>query len=170
VVGSLLEEAMGIRWPEEYAPANTAVFVSNQLEMNVPAAGVWEWLIRADLWPEWYTNSKNATYLEPSEGPLRLGTTFRWTTFGVTIVSRVTEFAPCERIAWNARGTGVDAYHAWLIEKTEKGCRVLTEETQNGWAARLGKMLMPSRMGKYHQIWLEGLGRQARGGVPAAMV
>jgi len=104
--------------------------------------------------------------LEPSKGPLRLGTTFRWTTFGVTIVSRVEEFALGERIAWNARGTGVDAYHAWLIEKTEKGCRVLTEETQNGWAARLGKLFMPSRMQKYHQIWLEGLERQARGGGP----
>jgi Polyketide cyclase / dehydrase and lipid transport len=157
---------MGIRWPEEYAPANTAVFVSNQLEMKVQPAVVWEWLIRADLWPEWYANSKNVTYLEPSKGPLRLGTTFRWTTFGVTIVSRVEEFALGERIAWNARGTGVDAYHAWLIEKTEKGCRVLTEETQNGWAARLGKLFMPSRMQKYHQIWLEGLERQARGGGP----
>jgi Polyketide cyclase / dehydrase and lipid transport len=157
---------MGIRWPEEYAPANTAVFVGNRLEMNVPPERVWEWLIRADLWPEWYANSKNVTYLEPSKGPLRLGTTFRWTTFGVTIVSRVEEFALGERIAWNARGTGVDAYHAWLIEKTEKGCRVLTEETQNGWAARLGKLFMPSRMQKYHQIWLEGLERQARGGGP----
>jgi Polyketide cyclase / dehydrase and lipid transport len=161
---------MGIRWPEEFAPANTPVFVSNQLEMNVPPAAVWEWLIRADLWPEWYPNSKNVKYLEPSKGPLRMGTTFRWTTFGVMIVSQVTEFAPCERIAWNARGTGVDAYHAWLVEKTDRGCRVLTEETQNGWAARLGKMLMPSRMGKYHQIWLEGLEQQARGGVPAPAV
>jgi hypothetical protein len=44
------KEPMGIRWPERYAPANTAVFVSNQLEMNVPSAPVWEWLIRADLW------------------------------------------------------------------------------------------------------------------------
>jgi|HubBroStandDraft_4_1064222.scaffolds.fasta_scaffold252588_1 uncharacterized protein YndB with AHSA1/START domain len=158
---------MGIRWPEQYAPANTAVFVSNQLEMNAPPEAVWEWLLRADLWPQWYPNSKNLTYLEPSEGPLQLGSTFRWTTFGTTIVSRVEEFVPSERIAWNAKATGVDAYHAWLIERTEKGCRVLTEETQNGWLARLGSLLMPARMGKYHQIWLERLAQQAAKGLPA---
>jgi hypothetical protein len=100
------------------------------------------------------------TYLEPSEGSLR---------FGTTIVSRVEEFLPRERIAWNAVGMGVDAYHAWLIEKTEEGCRVLTEETQNGWLARLGNLLMPSRMGRYHQMWLERLEQQARRGLPAAV-
>jgi hypothetical protein len=160
---------MGIRWPDRYAPANTAVFVSNQLDMNVPPGPVWEWLIRADLWPNWYPNSKNVTYLLPNKGPLRLGTAFRWTTFGTTIVSRVEEFLPCERIAWNARGRGVDAYHAWLIERTEKGCRVLTEEAQNGWLARLGNLLMPSRMGRYHQLWLERLEQQAGNGFPTAV-
>ena len=34
---------------------------------------------------------------------------------------------------------------------------VLTEETLNGWLARLGALAMPNRMSRWHQRWLEGL-------------
>jgi Polyketide cyclase / dehydrase and lipid transport len=162
---------MGVRWPEEHAPANTAVFVSNQLEMNVPPAAVWEWLIRADLWPEWYPNSKNVTYLEPSKGPLRLGTTFRWTTFGVTIVSRVEEFSLGERIAWNARGTGVDAYHAWLIEKTDNGCRVLNRRNAEWVGSAVGEIADAIADGKIPPDMAGGTGATgARWSSPAGCV
>jgi uncharacterized protein YndB with AHSA1/START domain len=100
-------------------------------------------------------------------GPeLRKKTRFRWKTFGVTITSRVLEYVPNERIAWDAHAFGIDAYHAWVLQPSAKGCHVLTEETQHGWLARLGKMLMPNRMSKFHQIWLEGLESKARSGFP----
>jgi len=44
---------------------------------------------------------------------------------------------------------------------------VLTEETQNGWLARLGKLLMPNRMAANHQLWLEGLSARGESGPPA---
>lgn len=74
---------------------------------------------------------------------------------------------PFERIAWNAFGIGVDAYHAWEITRTPAGAHVLTEETQYGWAARLGSVVLPSRMSRGHQIWLERLSAKAQGGSPA---
>jgi hypothetical protein len=44
---------------------------------------------------------------------------------------------------------------------------VLTEETQTGWLARLGALVMPGRMSKWYQRWLEGWGemegRECRG-------
>ncbi|MGB5987855.1 MAG: hypothetical protein WBG37_21290 [Desulfobacterales bacterium] len=43
---------------------------------------------------------------------------------------------------------------------------MLTEETQHGWAARLGNLLAPNRMHKFHQLWLEGLEIQASAGLP----
>jgi hypothetical protein len=53
-----------------------------------------------------------------------------------------------------------------LIEKRSPGCYVLTEETQNGWLARLNNSLRPRNMSQQHQNWLEGLLRKAKEGLP----
>jgi hypothetical protein len=50
----------------------------------------------------------------------------------------------------------VHAYHAWAFERRDSGVYVLTEETQNGWLARLGALVMPGRMSRWYQRWLEG--------------
>lgn len=134
--------------------------------MEAPVERVWAWLIRAALWPTWYRNSHRVRFLEGPPPDLALGTRFRWTTFSVRIESRVLELEPGERIAWDARGPGVRAYHAWLLRKTASGTHVQTEETQHGWAARLGSLLMPNRMFHHHQLWLEGLREQAARGMP----
>jgi hypothetical protein len=95
-----------------------------------------------------------------------LGTRFRWKTFGVTVESTVLEFMPYERLAWNGHATGLDSYHAWLIQKTDEGCNVITEETEGGGIARIGKALRPNHMEQQHQIWLEGLREKASHGLP----
>ena len=133
--------------------------------MQVPPEVVWAWLVRAKLWPTWYSNSKRVI-IEGGGPDLRPGSRFQWTTFGVRLDSRVEEFVPGERLAWSARSTGIDAYHAWLIEKRSAGCYVLTEETQNGWLARLNNYLRPRNMSQQHQNWLEGLLRKAKEGLP----
>ena len=156
-----------ITWPEKHSPAQTKVHVRNQLEMPVPSEVVWAWLIRAELWPTWYGNSKRVV-IEGGGPDLRPGSRFRWTTFGVRLDSKVEEFLPGERLAWSARATGIDAYHASLIEKRASGCYVLTEETQNGWLARLSNVLRPQNMNKQHQNWLEGLQQKAAEGPPPA--
>jgi len=138
-------ESLAVEWPTHYSPANSPVHVRNELSMPSAPEVVWAWLIRAKLWPEWYENSSNVRFLQGSPPDLALGTRFRWKTFGVTIESTVLEFVPGQRIAWDADGVGVDAYHAWVLHRTEQGCHVLTEETQHGWAARLQSLLRPAR-------------------------
>jgi len=155
-----------IRWPDKYSPDRTKVHVRNQLEMPMRAEVVWAWLVRAELWPTWYANSKRVV-IEGGGPDLRPGSSFRWTTFGVRLDSKVEEFVPNERLAWSARATGIDAYHAWLIENRPSGCYVLTEETQNGWLANLSNVLRPRNMSEQHQNWLEGLQRKAEGPPPA---
>lgn len=155
-----------INWPEYYAPQNCAVHVRNELTMNAKPENAWAWLVRATLWPSWYVNSANVSFLE-GEGPdLKPNTHFRWKTFGITITSTVREYVPGERIAWDAHGFGFEGYHAWIVHPVEQGCYVLTEETQHGWVARLNGMFLPTRMSKYHQIWLESLAAKARSGLP----
>ena len=82
------------------------------------------------------------------------------------MTSNVVEYVHQERIAWNAKTVGIWVYHAWLIEKTETGCRVTTEETQYGWLCKLSKLIFPNNMYKFHQIWLENMQEKARVGLP----
>jgi uncharacterized protein YndB with AHSA1/START domain len=151
-----------IRWPDDHKPDRTAVHVRNELDIPALPETVWAWLIRARLWPTWYANSADVV-IEGGGRDLALGSKFRWKTFGVALDSEVKEFVPPERLAWTAHARGIDAYHAWLVEKTPSGCHVLTEETQNGWIASLSNALRPKNMGKQHQIWLEGLAEKAKG-------
>lgn len=155
-----------ITWPREFDPAHSPVFVSNTLESTASPSAVWAWLIRASTWPSWYPNSHNVS-LAGGAKDLSPGITFRWSTFGVGLVSHVEEFVPETRIAWNGKTLGVWAYHAWLITPRDGGgCTILTEETQHGVVARIGHFLMPNSMKKGHDVWLRELDRVARSGMP----
>jgi uncharacterized protein YndB with AHSA1/START domain len=142
------------------------VHVINELEMQAPPEAVWAWLVRAARWPEWYPNSSNVQFLEKPSPDLQKDTVFAWRTFKVNLKSKVCEFVPGERLAWNGRGSGVWVYHAFLIKKTPTGCKVLTEESQYGWRCQLGKIFIPNNMHEKHQIWLERLACQAQTGPP----
>jgi uncharacterized protein YndB with AHSA1/START domain len=154
-----------IDWPENYRPGMSVAHVRNEIEIPAHAETIWSWLIRARLWPTWYSNSQGVL-IEGGSQDLSLGCRFRWKTFGVTLNSRVEEFVPPQRLAWSARSSGLAAYHAWLIEDTPSGCHVLTEESQNGLLARLGHALRPNNMSRYHQMWLEQLRAKAISGPP----
>jgi uncharacterized protein YndB with AHSA1/START domain len=161
-----MHDSPAVRWPDRYSPTIAPIHVRNELEMDASPDAVWAWLIRAHLWPSWYDNASDVRILAGTPPDLSPGATFRWKTFGLRLESTVLEFVPGERIAWNARGIGVDAYHAWVVGKTPRGSHVLTEETQHGWLARLAARLMPSRMHRFHQLWLEQLRDAARTGLP----
>lgn len=164
-MGVKMKERLEINWPNHYAPGNCPVHVRNELTMSVPQEQVWAWLAHATLWPTWYVNSANVQILE-GDADLKKGSRFRWQTFGVTITSTVLECVPNERIAWDAHGFGVNAYHAWVLQPSGQGCHVLTEETQHGWLARLSDLVMLNRMHKFHQLWLEGLEKKGCTGFP----
>lgn len=162
-------QPLEVQWSNHYEPRNCPVHVRNELDMAASRDRVWAWLIRATLWPTWYANSANVQFLAGPGPDLKKGTRFRWKTFGITITSTVIEYVPHERIAWDAHAFGLDVYHAWVLQPSAQGCHVLTEETQHGWLARLGKLLVPNRMYKFHQLWLERLANQAQAGLPPAV-
>jgi hypothetical protein len=161
----------GIDWPEGYHPAEAPVFVHNHRRIAAPPGVVWAWLVRAPLWPAWYSNSHRVRLLAEDDptvpgGGLRRGTRFRWRTFGVGILSVVWQCTPQERLGWDGRGVGARVYHAWRLFPDGAGTLVVTEEVQHGWGARLMHWLRPRRMWEGHEQWLEQLERRARGGMP----
>ena len=156
-----------IEWPERYDPVRTPVHVRNEVDSSATSEAVWAWLVRASLWPSWYPNSKNVLIEGGAAAELAMGRSFTWRTFGVAIRSTVLEFEPPYRIAWNAFGMGVEAYHAWLITPTSTGSHILTEESQYGWGARLSHWVFPNRMSRFHQLWLDRLSAYAENGPSA---
>jgi hypothetical protein len=156
-----------IHWPSRFRPEIAPVHVRNALWIDASATVLWAWLIREPLWSTWYANaSSNWAQANALRHDLQPGSTFYWQTFGVKVTSQVAEFVPEQRIAWSARGIGLDAYHAWLFVPAEEGCWVLTEESQYGWGARLLNFLMPGRMSRGHMLWLKSLSIESRSGFP----
>lgn len=151
-----------ISWPDKYRPEESAVHVVNKLLMDAPSETVWNRLVRVTEWPDWYPNASNVRLLETEGEMLEFGTRFRWKTFGTTIECRIAEFQPPERLAWSSESAGMSVYHAWLISPQPHGCHVLTEETQNGFIPKIAKIIMPGRIHKFHQIWLEQLNEISR--------
>ncbi|MEM1218094.1 MAG: SRPBCC domain-containing protein [Bacteroidota bacterium] len=146
-----------IFFPEAYHPEKTLIHVRNKIEINAAKEYIWYWLIHAPTWPEWYANSANVQILEQTEQHLKAGTRFNWRTFNTNIHSEVRVFKPYHRLAWTAKGTGLLAYHAWLITPSDQGYTVITEETQQGWLPWLGKRFIQKSLYNQHQRWLEGL-------------
>lgn len=153
---------MPIHWPPDYHPSKCAVHVVKTLEMDVSWEDAWNCLTNATQWPNWYPNSQNVTLLNTNKTSLESGVNFRWRTFGITITCTVESFELFEQIAWSSSSMGMKVYHAWLFEKRGTGCKVTTEETQNGILPRIANTLMPNRMYKFHQIWLEELCSEAK--------
>jgi len=133
---------MEILWPETYKPDNTAIHVSNKLLMpGVELERVWAWLCRCDLWPSWYPNSSNVRIKNQPDSSLRLGTEFRWKTFGVTIDSKVLDKAESQVDAAQIDGQdGSDEQD----EESPAPVRKLTKDQQ---AEQLRKMV--DTVGRY---------------------
>ena len=146
----------GIIWLKGFAPDEAPIHVVNRIESATAPEIVWRRLIHAAGWPAIYANASDVA-IEGGGADLFAEARFTWKTFGIALRSEVKEFEPETRIAWLAEGIGVTAYHAWLITPTARGCTILTEETQYGLVSRVGRLLFPTRMERWHQKWLEAL-------------
>ena len=160
--------AEAIHWPEKYQPASAEIFAHNEITIDAPAETVWAWLIRAESWPDWYKNSHHIHFISTSGPNLRDRSRIRWQTFGFRITSKVLEFVPCQRIAWESHGIGVAGYHGWVLTRLPNGAtHVMTEKTQRGWLVRLRAKFTPKHAERMHQLWLEGLKARSEAGPPA---
>ena len=87
-----------IHWPQGFDPSQAALFSHNELLINASCERIWSHIIDANRWPEWYPNAKEVKII--GDTVLKDRTTFRWTTFGLPIESKVNEFTAYTRIGW----------------------------------------------------------------------
>jgi uncharacterized protein YndB with AHSA1/START domain len=150
-----------INWPEKYQPSKSSFFVHNEIYINAPSGVVWQLLLDAERWPQWYVGAKNVKYIDSSTKRLADGIVFNWNTMGFGFTSTIKEFVPERSLCWESVKRNIKGYHAWLIIPTDSGCRVITDETQNGWLTFFEKTFQPAKLKRLHDVWLKSLKEQS---------
>jgi uncharacterized protein YndB with AHSA1/START domain len=151
------QRSQDIRWPDGFHPEQADLFAHNEIVIHAPCEKVFANMVDAQAWPSWYPNSQNIKLLNSPDGKLHKGTRFSWDTFGLQFESRVHEFVPNRRIAWFGDSSSTNNYHAYLLSKTQEGCRVVTEEVVKGPGAVELRENRPQAMHDGHDLWLNAL-------------
>jgi hypothetical protein len=146
-----------IHWPAGFHPDQADLFAHNEIVVKASCKTVWGHIIEAEKWPSWYPNSHNVKLLNSIDGKLHADTQFSWDTFGVHIESRIHEFIANSRIGWFGDGTGMNAYHTFLLLKVYGGCHLITEEVVKGPGAVEFRQKHPNAMFDGHNLWLKTL-------------
>ena len=155
--GDGAQRSKDIHWPKGFHPEQADLFAHNEIVVHASCEKVFANIADAQVWPEWYPNSHNVQLLNSPDGKLHEGTRFSWDTFGVHIESQVHEFVPNNRIGWFGDGTGMNAYHTFLLLKTGEGCHIVTEEVVKGRGAVEFRKKQPNAMHEGHYLWLSTL-------------
>jgi len=157
VNGDGAQRSNEIHWPDGFHPEQADLFAHNEIVVHASCEKIFANIVDAPVWPSWYPNSHNVTLLNSPDGKLHEGTQFSWDTFGVHIESRVHEFVPNSRLGWFGDGTGMNAYHTFLLLKTDEGCHIVTEEVVKGPGAVEFREKQPNTMHEGHDLWLSTL-------------
>jgi uncharacterized protein YndB with AHSA1/START domain len=155
--GDGAQRSKQIHWPDGFHPEQADLFAHNEIVIRASCEKVFASLVDAPEWPSWYPNSHNVKLLNSPDGKLHEGTRFSWDTFNVAIESRVHEFVPNSRLGWFGDGTGMNAYHTFLLLKTGESCHVVTEEVVKGPGAIEFRQQQPNAMHEGHDLWLQTL-------------
>ena len=146
-----------IIWPKGCGPTGSSVFAQNIIEIAATPNTAWSLLIDCVKWPSWYKHCADVSVLRG--GPvLSADSKFRFKTIGFYFEPEIETFQPSRMLVWSAKGpAGTSGAHAWHIEPTPGGCRVITEEAQRGLllllvGGRTRRTLLTS-----HDDWLRSL-------------
>jgi len=147
-----------IHWPAGFEPAKADLFAHNELLINASCERVWSHIVDASKWPTWYPNAKDVQ-IQNGDALLQDGTVFRWTTFGLSIESRVHELEPNRRLGWYgyAPGTQPSFYHSWYLEPKGAMCLVVMDEAGVGKDAAGLRQSDETLMHRGHDLWLATL-------------
>jgi len=150
-----------IQWPAGFEPAESKFFVHNEIEISATPERVWAVLIDAQKWESYYKGAKNVVFVNAADSLLSARTVFNWETMGLKFQSSIKAFEPARYLAWLSEKKQIQGYHVWLIVPTASGCKLITEESQNGWLTFFEKVFQPKKLKRLHDVWLQEIKQQA---------
>ncbi len=135
-------------------------FVQDEVFIEASLERVWAVHTDVDSWPEWQPDVSRAKL----EGPLTVGSVFRWRSRGANVVATIQEVEPERRIGWTGKALGTRAVHMWTLTPRDGGVLIKTEESMEGWLPSLLRGMMQKTLKKSIKVWLESLKRKAEVG------
>jgi hypothetical protein len=106
------------------------VISSGEIIVHAPLSTVYELQTDVDRWTSWRADVVSAQRLD--DGPLRAGSSFRWETGGLTVVSTVAAVKLNKCTAWGGPAAGIQGEHVWTYTKVKGGVLVRTMESWSG--------------------------------------
>ncbi len=129
------------------ADRQAPVFGASEIQIAAAPAAVWDVLTDFAQWPSWNPDVKAMSI----DGAVAPGTEFEWKSGPAPIRSTIRRVEPPSVIAWTGKTFGMSAIHVYRLEARDGGTLVRTEESFDGWLARL----LRGRMKKTLQDALE---------------
>ena len=135
------------------------VITRDEILISAPIQTVWD--IQTDVagWPSWQPDVAGAE----ADGPLTVGSVFRWQTAGLDITSTVEEVEAPHRIVWGGPAQGIVAVHVWTLDERDGGVLVQTAESQEGDPVAAQPEALQAALDGSLRAWLENLKRTAEG-------
>ncbi|WP_194777177.1 SRPBCC domain-containing protein [Pararhodonellum marinum] len=150
-----------IDWPAEFDPKASDFYVHNEIEINASPEIVWNLLVNAKDWMEWYDGIQNIQFEDSSQTALSPNAKVFWNSMGQSLNNEIVAFEPYRSLSWQFNEKKIQGMHAWVIFPTATGCKVITDESQTGSLAKLQKIFLPNKLRKQHDNWLYVLKQEA---------
>ena len=151
-----MKDDSDFKWLPGYEPERAVHRAQTRLEIAAPARAIWDVLIDAKLWPNWFTMSKDVI-LPDGKAKLGNGMPFKWAMQGVRFTSAIYQFDPCRRLSWRSSNPLISTCHIWAFEERDGSTTVITDETQRGPLPTLLSFLVRPKLKKGQQLWLDAL-------------
>jgi hypothetical protein len=146
-----------MHWPDGFHPEQADMFAHNEIVVRASCEKVFANIVDARtvaiLVPE-LAECKSA---ERNRRQASRGCKVLMGHLRRHIESIIHEFVPGSRIRWFGNGTGMNAYHTFLLIKTDEGCHIVTEEVVKGPRSRRIQENQPNALYDGHDLWLRSL-------------
>lgn len=128
-----------------------------ELFIQAAPAAVWQKLADIGSYSQWLPGA-DAVRLD---GPVAPGSSFALKGGSLTWHGRLWVVEPERRIEWTGATLGMRAIHRWELQPQGEGTLAITEESLEGWMARVLKLRQPRFLDDTLMVWLEGLKKAA---------
>ncbi len=136
--------------------SSSPIEVRVEAVIPAPAERVWDLLSDFRRWPSWHRASR---WIRIESGADTDRPTFRWKAHPILLRCTVVATDRPHLFVFTADGRGVHAEHAFTLCPTSdrQGTVVVSHETQVGWLAWVGRLVLARRLRAANRAWLADL-------------
>jgi Polyketide cyclase / dehydrase and lipid transport len=133
------------------------VLAHHEIEIEAPLGEVWRLHTDVNTWTSWQKDITAASI----EGAFEVGNSFRWSSYGLGVISTIYAITDHARVLWGGTGAGITGIHEWRFAETPGGVRVTTDESFAGQPVEADATTMQSMLDASLVSWLDHLKQAA---------